>query len=281
MGGIRIPRFAEVCLAVGTLLVAAPAAAEPSDDYQTCARASGDVAIAACTRAITSGAFKSHDQAVLYYNLGVEYGAKGDKDRAIADYNEAIRLDSKYAAAYSNRGNAYGAKGDKDRAIADYSEAIRLVPKYAKAFFGRGHLYLYGGSIAKAQADFKQASELNPKYAYHALWLDIAERRNNIPSHLAQTAKPLDMTAWPAPVVRLFLGEMTPAAVLAAADDANPKTRWGQMCEANFFSGEFSLLQNAKEEAARLFRVAASDCPKDFIEWDAANAELKVLGAVR
>jgi hypothetical protein len=31
--------------------------------------------------------------------------------------------------AYYNRGTAYRAKGDKDRAVADYNEALRLNPK--------------------------------------------------------------------------------------------------------------------------------------------------------
>ncbi len=37
---------------------------------------------------------------------------KGDLDGAIADYNEAIRLNPQYANAYNNRGEAYFAKGD-------------------------------------------------------------------------------------------------------------------------------------------------------------------------
>ncbi len=57
---------------------------------------------------------------------------------AIADYNEAIRLAPKDAAAFLNRGFVYAAKQDYDRAIADYSEAIRLAPKDAAAFFNRG-----------------------------------------------------------------------------------------------------------------------------------------------
>jgi lipoprotein NlpI len=65
--------------------------------------------------------------------------------------------------------------------------------------------------------------------------------------------------------------------VLAAADDPNPITKQGQVCEANFFSGELALLQGSKQEAARLFRLAADGCPKDIIEWVAANAELKAL----
>jgi len=40
------------------------------------------------------------------------------------------------------------------------------------------------------------------------------------------------------------------------------------------------LTNGLKDEATRLFRLAASDCPHSFTEWDAANAELKALGVV-
>ena len=38
----------------------------------------------------------------------------------MADYDEAIRLDPKFAIAYGNRGNVYDARRDYDRAVADY-----------------------------------------------------------------------------------------------------------------------------------------------------------------
>ncbi len=142
----------------------------------------------------------------------------------------------------------------------------------------RGREYLYNGSLAKAQGDFKQASELDPKDTYAALWLDLAQRRNNISSQLAQASTQLDMKAWPAPVIRLFLGESTPEEMLPAADDPDPKKEQGRVCVANFFSGELALLRGSKEEAARLFRIASNDCPRDFVEGTAADAELKALG---
>ncbi len=38
------------------------------------------------------------------------------------------------AIAFNNRGNAYSDKKDYDRAIADYDAAIRLDPNFALAF---------------------------------------------------------------------------------------------------------------------------------------------------
>jgi lipoprotein NlpI len=91
----------------------------------------------------------------------------------------------------------------------------------------------------------------------------------------------IDMTKWPAPVIRLYLGELTPADVLAAADDRNADIKRDRVCEANLFIGELALQQGKNEEAARLFRLAAGDCPQHFVEWYAARAELKALGEDR
>ena len=59
-------------------------------------------------------------------NRANAHRVKGDNDRAIADYTDAIRLDPNFVTAYYNRGVTYRAKGDSDRAIADYTAAITL-----------------------------------------------------------------------------------------------------------------------------------------------------------
>jgi Flp pilus assembly protein TadD len=55
---------------------------------------------------------------------------------------------------------AYGKKGDLDKAIADYTEAIRLRPQYAKAYYNRGTAYREKGMNSEAEADFVQAKKL-------------------------------------------------------------------------------------------------------------------------
>ena len=55
---------------------------------------------------------------------GLSYAKKGEYDRAIADYTEAIRLDRESVLPYSNRGSAYEKKGELDKALADFREAL-------------------------------------------------------------------------------------------------------------------------------------------------------------
>jgi len=160
-------RFLILLIGVAALFVVAgplPMSHALADDVDTCATVTSDEAIAACTRAISSGNLHDHDLAVEYYNRGIKYGAKNDYDRAIADYNEAIRLDPNYADAFGNRGNAYRDKHDLSRALADYNEALRIRPG-AIDYFNRGNAYSVNNDYDHAIADYTEAITLDPTFA--------------------------------------------------------------------------------------------------------------------
>ena len=94
-------------------------------------------------------------KAEIYNNRGIAHESKGEHDLAIAGYNEAIRLNPKYAFAFNNLGIAHESKGEHDLAIADYNEAIRLNPKYAFAFNNRGIAHESKGEHDLAIADYR------------------------------------------------------------------------------------------------------------------------------
>lgn len=78
----------------------------------------------------------SNYAAEAYYNRGLAYECIGNKEGAIGDYNEAIRINPSYASAYYTRGIAYADLGDKKRAVKDLREA-------AKLFFEEGDITNY------------------------------------------------------------------------------------------------------------------------------------------
>jgi tetratricopeptide (TPR) repeat protein len=125
-----------------------PAAAAPCDSPQDPAAAITD-----CTQSINSGKWKGRSLAAYYSNRANAYHEQGDNGRAIADYNEAIRLDPERAMAFLGRGIAFSDKGDNDRAIADFSELIRLDPKFTRAFVTRGMAFGDKGDNDHAFAD--------------------------------------------------------------------------------------------------------------------------------
>jgi tetratricopeptide (TPR) repeat protein len=63
-----------------------------------------------------SAALRAKPSADDYVSRGRLWRAKGNVDKAIADYNEALRLDPKNQFAYNVRGNAWRDKGDFEKA---------------------------------------------------------------------------------------------------------------------------------------------------------------------
>jgi AcrR family transcriptional regulator len=133
-------------------------------------------------------------------------------------------------------------------------------------------------ALEQARADMALAARLDRKNAYAVLWQDIAERRAKQKGVLTRGAKGLDMKTWPAPLIRLFAGEIKQDAVLTAADDANPTVKQAHTCEANFYGGQYALIEGQRDDAQKLFEAAAKDCPHGFLEGIAATAELKGMG---
>ena len=284
-------------------------------DVASCAQARDhDSAIAGCTRIIDDPRQKPKGRAVAHYNRGNAYAAKGDQDAAIADYDEVIRLDPKNASAYNNRGSAKNDKGESEAALADFNAAIKQNVRYASAYFNRGNalaargeaepalkdydgalkydrrnvnariargaLLLAAGQTAKARADMRQAVALDRKNTYAVLWHEIAERRAKQKSVLAdgKGLKNVEMNGWPAPLLLMFVGELKPDGALIAADDTNAALKEAHTCEANFYGGQHALIGGNREDAVKLFRSAAKDCPRGFLEGIAASAELKGMG---
>jgi tetratricopeptide (TPR) repeat protein len=62
-----------------------------------------------------------------YWERGRAFAAKHDQGRAVADFNQAIKINANYADPYNGRGLIHHQRGEFDAAIADFSEAKQLV----------------------------------------------------------------------------------------------------------------------------------------------------------
>jgi len=69
----------------------------------------------------------------------------------------------------------------------------------------------------------------------------------------------------------MFLEQGTPDAMVAAAE--NPEER----CGAQYYLGQWHILRDAREKSIEALRNAVKSCPKDFIEYAGALAELRRL----
>lgn len=212
---------------------------------------------------------------------GYEEANRRDKD-FVQLYNKIITsgelTPEKKSLAFNDRGSSWMNKKGYVNAISDYSEAIRLNPQFAMAFFNRGIAHFHLKQFTLAAADFKQSQQLSGD-TYASIWLYLAHANNgdkDAKLELATDTKNIKPD-WPAPVVMLYLGKNHPGAVTAAVSNADPKAHNGQMCEANFYLGEWHLIRGDKEHARSLFSKAASECPLENVEYAGAVSELERL----
>ena len=215
-----------------------------------------------------------------YYILrGNSYKNDGLYNRAIADYDTAVRLDPDLPASYNNRGVAYGKLGMHQRAIDDYDIAIRLNSNDFVAFKNRGNAHFYLGDFGVAARDFETLADDKPSDAYRMIWLYLAQARSGAGdvSALTERAGRIKTGAWPGPVIEMLLGESTPAVVLDAARQVALDKRAEQECEAYFYLGQYHLIAGNIGEAQRMFQLSVDTGVTNFIEYTGSEAELKRL----
>lgn len=97
-----------------------------------------------------------------FYNLYFEGNAllsKGQNDKAIEKYTQAIKLFPGADYVYFNRGNAYFKKKDFTNALVDYNKTLKMNTDYAEAYFQRG-LTKVSLTDNTCCDDFKKAEKL-------------------------------------------------------------------------------------------------------------------------
>lgn len=82
-------------------------------------------------------------------------------DSAIAEYTNAISIDSTRVDALTNRGVIRDSHGDRSAAIEDYTRAIKIKPTYAEAYNKRAAAYKASGRFTDAFADYTAAIKLD------------------------------------------------------------------------------------------------------------------------
>ena len=83
-------------------------------------------------------------------------------EEALAAYEQAIRLDPKFARAYNDKGWTLSNLMRLEEAVADFEQAIRLDPNYAIAYTNKGYAFNGLKRFEEAVAAFEQAIRLKP-----------------------------------------------------------------------------------------------------------------------
>lgn len=126
-------------------------------------------------------------QARARYEAGADLINQRQYDKAIEEFEKAIRFDPDYAEAYCDRGIARYMKGEHDRAFEDFELAIEKDPTLGKAHFHRAMLLDMNGKrdeAIKAYESFIRYSQRSPEI--------YVNRANKRLAELKQGTAPLE-----------------------------------------------------------------------------------------
>jgi tetratricopeptide (TPR) repeat protein len=117
-----------VTAGVGGKLLRVTAKFEDEDKKaaQDCADHDPDRAIRGCTSIIERRLVPPPELGVIYAKRGLAYERKQEFERAITEFDEAVRLAPNDFEGYYLRGLVYEMKGERDKAITDYRRSLFL-----------------------------------------------------------------------------------------------------------------------------------------------------------
>ena len=100
-----------------------------------------------------------------YFELGNIYDGLLKHDEAISSYDEAIKIDPKFAEAWYNKGIALRKLKKYEEAIKCFDEAIKIDPKFAEAWYNKGIALRKLKKYEEAIKCFDEARKIDPNYA--------------------------------------------------------------------------------------------------------------------
>lgn len=97
------------------------------------------------------------------FNLrGVAFLALGNAEKALKDFNQAIKLDDKNYKYFYNRGNVYRQTSQLQDALTDYDKAIILNETIADLYTNKGAVLVLMSRNKEALATLNKSISLNP-----------------------------------------------------------------------------------------------------------------------
>ncbi len=201
------PQYADAWYFKGAALVILERACEAIPCFEQAQRLGDPAAAQALARcreeALNDRVLAMNPQdAVAWYNKGVELKDLGRSEEALACFDRALAINPQYAVAWNNKGNTLASLGRHAEALACCDRALALIPQDAKAWYNKGITLLSLGRHKEALACYDRALALNPQDA--AAWSNKGVALGSLGRHeealacydRALAIKPQDAVAW-------------------------------------------------------------------------------------
>jgi tetratricopeptide (TPR) repeat protein len=107
------------------------------------------------------------DSAIIWNKIGIAYHQMLQMNEASKYYQQAIKLNPKYAEAINNLGTIYYARRSYRRAIGQYNKALKIAPNSASIYSNLGTAQFARKKYEEASISYQKALALDPEVFEH------------------------------------------------------------------------------------------------------------------
>jgi lipoprotein NlpI len=234
-------------------------------------------AIELATAAIDAGP----KDAINYFFRGKVQEALRRHAEAVADFGKTLELDPKYAEAYQRRGSEQFKRGNVAESVADFDRYLELKPNERAGHWQRGISLYYAGKFAEGRKQFEGYEKVDTNDVENAVWHFLcAARLDGVDKARANMLKIGNDKRVPmSQVYALYHGDLKPADVLAAAENADlkPAQRSQALFYANLYIGLYYEVEGDKKKALEHLELAADKYRIEHYMGDVANVHRDLL----
>ncbi|WP_299269339.1 lipoprotein NlpI [uncultured Psychrosphaera sp.] len=241
-----------------------------------------ELAIAKLTQIINHVKLDQNKLAQMLYDRGVIYDSLGLRSLAQLDFRRTLELKPDHADAYNFIGIHMTLIGQYTQASEAFDSALEIEPDHSYANLNRGIASYYYGRTGLSIDDLELFFIKDQADPYRAIWLYLAEYKNNqeeAKQRLAGNAIMLDKSKWANQIIELYLGKLDEQNFIdnMGKNIQNSRELVDRLCEGYFYLAKFKLLNNEVEAAKNYFRLVLSTNVHEFVEHKYARLELNEL----
>ena len=118
--------------------------------------------------------------AVILNKIGIAFHQLHELDTAKRYYEEAVKLNPRYAEAINNIGTVHYAQKSYRRAIGQYKKALKISPNSASIYSNLGTAYFARKNYDEASKAYAKALELDPDVFEHRSSYGVLLQERNV-----------------------------------------------------------------------------------------------------
>ena len=216
-------------------------------------------------------------------SVPTEKQAAGDVARhakAIAGYDQVLKLDPGQAETWQRRGEEHFKLGHIQEAISDFDRFLELKPEQSSYHWQRGLALYYAGRFADGRKQFELHQTVNPNDVENAAWLFLCVAREAGAEKARAALLPIkgDGRVPMMEVHALFAGKAKPDDVLkAAGGEGLPASQLNrQLFYAHLYLGLYFEVMGDKAKSLEHLRQAAGQYQTNDYMGDVARVHLQL-----